>query len=121
MTSVPFLALDVRWGKKLGDEPLVDAMFRDGYLCPLCNQLMGETSETLATEYKVPREEQDAYALASHQRAERAQREGRFAGMLAQRTFHVVLVRPGRPVPFSFPLTPTTSVVYTGDASSIRL
>jgi len=79
MTSVPFLALDVRWGKKLGDEPLVDAMFRDGYLCPLCNQLMGETSETLATEYKVPREEQDAYALASHQRAHRAWEEGRFA------------------------------------------
>ncbi|HKQ58744.1 MAG TPA: thiolase family protein, partial [Candidatus Eisenbacteria bacterium] len=78
MTSVPFLALDVRWGKKLGDEPLVDAMYRDGYLCPLCNQLMGETSETLATEYKVPREEQDAYALASHQRAARAWEEGRF-------------------------------------------
>jgi len=79
MTSVPFLALDVRWGKKLGDEPLVDAMFRDGYLCPLCNQLMGETSETLATEYKVPRDEQDAYALQSHQRAHRAWEEGRFA------------------------------------------
>jgi acetyl-CoA C-acetyltransferase len=79
MTSVPFLALDVRWGKKLGDEALVDSMYRDGYLCPLCNQLMGETSETLATEYKIPREEQDQYALASHQRAARAWDEGRFA------------------------------------------
>src|SRR5262249_50427001 len=79
MTSVPFLALDVRWGKKLGDEALVDAMYRDGYLCPLCNQLMGETSETLATEYSIPREEQDEYALASHQRAARAWDEGRYA------------------------------------------
>jgi acetyl-CoA C-acetyltransferase len=78
MSSVPFLALDVRWGKKLGDEALVDAMFRDGYLCPLCNQLMGETSETLATEYKIPREEQDAYALASHQRAAKAWEDGHF-------------------------------------------
>ncbi len=78
MSSVPFLALDVRWGKKLGDEPLVDAMYRDGYLCPLCNQLMGETSETLATEYRIPREEQDAYALASHRRATRAWEECRF-------------------------------------------
>jgi acetyl-CoA C-acetyltransferase len=77
--SVPFLALDVRWGKKLGDETLVYSMYRDGYLCPLCNQLMGETSETLATEYKIPREEQDQYALASHQRAARAWDEGRFA------------------------------------------
>ena len=78
MTSVPFLALDVRWGKKLGDEALVDAMYRDGYLCPLCNQLMGETSETLATEYAVSREEQDRYAIASHQRAARAWADGHF-------------------------------------------
>ncbi len=79
MSSVPFLALDMRWGKKLGDVALVDAMYRDGYLCPLCNQLMGETSETLATEYKVPREEQDAYAMASHQRAAKAWDDGHFA------------------------------------------
>jgi acetyl-CoA C-acetyltransferase len=76
MTSVPFLALDVRWGKKLGDETLVDSMYRDGYLCPLCNQVMGETSETLATEYSISREEQDQYALASHQRATKAWDEG---------------------------------------------
>jgi acetyl-CoA C-acetyltransferase len=79
MSSVPFLALDVRWGKKLGDEPLVDGMYRDGYLCPLCNQLMGETAETLAVEYGITRDEQDRYALASHQRATRAWSEGRFA------------------------------------------
>jgi len=78
MSSIPFLAMDVRWGKKLGDEPLLDAMFRDGYLCPLCNQLMGETSETLASEYAIPREEQDRYALRSNQRAARAWDEGRF-------------------------------------------
>ena len=79
MSSIPFLAPDVRWGKKLGDEPLLDAMYRDGYLCPLCNQLMGETSETLAVEYSIPREEQDEYALASNLRAARAWDEGRFA------------------------------------------
>jgi acetyl-CoA C-acetyltransferase len=79
MSSIPFLAPDLRWGKKLGDEPLVDAMYRDGYLCPLCNQLMGETSETLALEYKISRAEQDEYALASNLRAARAWSEGRFA------------------------------------------
>ena len=79
MSSIPFLATDMRWGRKLGDEPLVDAMFRDGYLCPLCDQLMGETSETLATEYAISREEQDRLALLSNQRAARAWSEGRFA------------------------------------------
>jgi acetyl-CoA C-acetyltransferase len=79
MTSVPFLATELRWGKKLGDETLVDAMYRDGYLCPLCNQLMGETAETLADDYGIPRAEQDAYALRSHQRAARAWESGAFA------------------------------------------
>jgi acetyl-CoA C-acetyltransferase len=79
MSSIPFLAVDLRWGKKLGDEPLVDAMYRDGYRCPLCDQLMGETAETLAAEYGIARDEQDAYALASNQRAARAWDEGRFA------------------------------------------
>ena len=86
MTSIPFLAMDVRWGKKLGDEPLVDAMFRDGYLCPLCNQLMGETAETLAAEYAIPRDEQDRYALESNQRAGRAWDEGRFASEVVKVT-----------------------------------
>src|SRR5207244_4741386 len=79
MSSIPFLATEVRWGKRLGDEPLLEARYRDGYLCPLCNQVMGETSETLAVEYAIGREEQDAYALASHERAARAWEEGRFA------------------------------------------
>ena len=83
MSSVPFLAPDVRWGKKLGDLSLVDAMYRDGYLCPLCDQLMGETCETLATEYAITREEQDRYALESNQRAARAWSEGRFAREVA--------------------------------------
>ncbi len=83
MSSIPYLATDVRWGKKLGDEPLVDAMYRDGYLCPLCDQLMGETSETLASEYSISREEQDEYAMASNLRAARAWDEGRFANEVA--------------------------------------
>jgi acetyl-CoA C-acetyltransferase len=79
MSSIPYLAFDVRWGRKLGDEPLVDAMYRDGYLCPLCDQLMGETSETLADEAHITREEQDRYAMTSNHRAARAWEEGRFA------------------------------------------
>ena len=80
MSSIPYLATNQRWGQKLGDVPLVDAMFLDGYLCPLCDQLMGETSETLADEYAIGREEQDAYAVESHRRAARAWADGVFAG-----------------------------------------
>jgi acetyl-CoA C-acetyltransferase len=54
-------------------------MFQDGFLCPLAKMVMGETAEILAREYKIPRAEQDAYALSSQQRAGRAIESGRFA------------------------------------------
>jgi acetyl-CoA C-acetyltransferase len=79
MSQIPFLHLDGRWGKKLGDMTLVDAMYRDGYLCPLCGQVMGETAETLVAEYDISRREQDEYALASQRRAAAAWADGRFA------------------------------------------
>jgi acetyl-CoA C-acetyltransferase len=79
MSSIPFLATNARWGQRLGDTPLVDAMYRDGYLCPLCDQLMGETAETLAREYGITRDEQDEYAVRSHDRAVAAWERGRFA------------------------------------------
>ena len=78
MSQIPFLHVDGRWGKKLGDMQLVDGMYKDGYLCPLCNQVMGETAETLVTEYEITREEQDQYALASQRRAAAAWADGRF-------------------------------------------
>jgi acetyl-CoA C-acetyltransferase len=63
----------------MGDQPAVDAMYQDGFLCPLAEQLMGETAERLAEMHKVSREEQDAFALRSQQRAAAALAENRFA------------------------------------------
>ncbi|HKA25713.1 MAG TPA: thiolase family protein [Candidatus Eisenbacteria bacterium] len=83
MSQIPFLYPDGRWGKKLGDQRLVDAMYRDGYLCPLCGQVMGETAETLVAEYGITRAEQDEYALASQRRAAAAWADGRFAEEVA--------------------------------------
>jgi len=68
MSRVPYL-LEGRWGFKMGNQPLVDAMYRDGFLCPLSNLIMGETAEILAEQYKISRDEQDAFALESHRRA----------------------------------------------------
>jgi acetyl-CoA C-acetyltransferase len=71
MSRVPYL-VDARWGVKMGHQPLVDAMYRDGFLCPLSQMIMGETAEVLAQEYKISRQEQDEFALESHRRAARA-------------------------------------------------
>ncbi|HLG93771.1 MAG TPA: thiolase family protein, partial [candidate division Zixibacteria bacterium] len=72
MSNAPFILPKARWGYRLGSAELVDAMYKDGFLCPLCEQLMGETAETLAEKYKISRREQDEYAAASQNRAEQA-------------------------------------------------
>lgn len=79
MSRVPFLLEGLRKGWKMGHQAVVDGMYRDGFTCPLCDQVMGETAETLARQYEIPREEQDAFAVRSQNRAEAARLAGRFA------------------------------------------
>jgi acetyl-CoA C-acetyltransferase len=78
MSNTPYLLPRARWGYRLGNDQVVDGMYRDGFLCPLSKQLMGETAENLVPMYGITREEQDAYAARSQQRCEAARRRGRF-------------------------------------------
>jgi acetyl-CoA C-acetyltransferase len=72
-----------RWGHRMGHFTLVDAMYRDGFNCSVCGMIMGETAEFLASEYGITRDESDAYAFDTQQRAGRAIREGRFRDEIA--------------------------------------
>jgi acetyl-CoA C-acetyltransferase len=83
MSATPYLLPRARFGMRMGHAELVDAMYRDGFLCPLCGQLMGETAENLAREFGIRREEQDAFALESQRRAGEAIASGRFAEEIA--------------------------------------
>ena len=78
MSNTPYLMLDARWGYRLGHSEIVDGMYRDGFLCPLCDQLMGDTAENLVDKYGISREESDSYASRSQQRSEAARKAGRF-------------------------------------------
>ena len=80
MSRLPYYLEGARWGYRLGHQELVDGMYRDGFFCPLAKLIMGETAEVLAEQYKIPREEQDQYALVSQRRAAAAQSAGRFEG-----------------------------------------
>ncbi len=82
MSRVPYL-LEARWGTSMGHRELVDAMYRDGFLDPLSGKIMGETAETLAERYKIPRAEQDAYSALTQQRCEQARNAGRFRAEIA--------------------------------------
>jgi len=77
MSRLPYY-LEARWGLRLGNQELVDGMYRDGFFCPMANMVMGETAEVLAEQYKITREEQDQYALCTQKRAETAIHSGRF-------------------------------------------
>jgi acetyl-CoA C-acetyltransferase len=89
MSRMPYLidAEDARWGRKMGNFTLVDAMYRDGFTCSICGMVMGETVEVLARQYGITREASDAYALESQQRTERAIADGRFRDEIAPVTF----------------------------------
>lgn len=79
MSRIPYYVEGARWGARIGHQSLTDGMVQDGFLCPLAKMIMGETAEVLAREYNITREDQDAYALSSQQRAQRAIESGRFA------------------------------------------
>jgi acetyl-CoA C-acetyltransferase len=77
MSRVPYY-VEARWGYRLGNQELVDGMYRDGFFCPMAKMVMGETAEVLAEQYKISRDEQDEYALMSQKRGARAIAAGRF-------------------------------------------
>ena len=78
MSRLPYYLDGARWGYRLGNQELVDGMYRDGFFCPMAKMVMGETAEVLAEQYKLSREEQDEFALLSQTRAARAIVAGRF-------------------------------------------
>ncbi len=78
MSRLPYYLEGARWGYRLGNQELVDGMYRDGFFCPMAKMLMGETAEVLAEQYNISRDEQDQFALVSQKRAAAAQSSGRF-------------------------------------------
>lgn len=102
MSRVPYYLEGGRWGYRLGNHELVDGMYRDGFSCPLCKLVMGETAEVLAEQYKISRAEQDEFALRSQQRAEKAITSGKFKEEITPITIeskkgHEVMVQDEHP------------------------
>ena len=83
MTNIPFLLPNFRAGYRLGHVEVKDGNYQDGFTCGILGEPMGMTAEYLADEYHIGRQEQDEYALRSHQRGEQAQKDGRFTAEIA--------------------------------------
>jgi acetyl-CoA C-acetyltransferase len=78
MTNAPYLLPKARWGARMGDDQMVDAMIHDGLWSTFTGQHMGESSDEVNATFGISREAQDAWAARSHQRAATAQKSGRF-------------------------------------------
>ncbi|MGB4439141.1 MAG: acetyl-CoA C-acetyltransferase, partial [Sedimentibacter sp.] len=79
MTNAPYLLPKARWGQRMGDGKIVDYMVYDGLTDVFSQQHMGITAENVAEQYGITREEQDRIAVQSQNRAEEAQKSGRFS------------------------------------------
>jgi acetyl-CoA C-acetyltransferase len=78
MSNAPHYVYGMRGGIKIGDQTMVDGMIKDGLWCGTCDVHMGSHAEYTATKAGVTREEQDAFAAASHAKAVAAQQGGKF-------------------------------------------
>lgn len=82
----------LRKGRKMGDLSMIDTMIRDGLWDAFNDYHMGQTAENVADQWGISREQQDEFALASQNKAEAAQKAGRFADEI---TAHVIKGRKG--------------------------
>lgn len=82
MSQAPHAA-NLRVGTKMGDMAMVDTMTRDGLIDAFHGYHMGVTAENIASRWQITREEQDQFAVASQNKAEAAQKAGKFVGEIA--------------------------------------
>ena len=132
MSRLPYYLVGARWGYRLGNQELVDGMYRDGFFCPLAQMVMGETAEVLAGQYKISRDEQDEFALTSQARAARAIAAGRLDAEIAAVTIQgkkgaTVFARDEHPFPDASmeklaklpPVFSATGTITAGNSSGI--
>ncbi|WP_393965303.1 acetyl-CoA C-acetyltransferase [Exiguobacterium sp. S22-S28] len=109
MSQAPYVLSGARTGLRMGDQPLVDTIIKDGLECAFNDYHMGITAENLAEQYTISREAQDQFAVTSQQKASQAIEADRFQ---AEITPVEIPQRKGDPVVFAedeFPRAGTTA------------
>jgi acetyl-CoA C-acetyltransferase len=133
MSEAPYLVPKARFGARMGNSEMVDSMVHDGLWSTFLKEHMGASSDDVNRELEISREEQDAWAARSHQRAQRAWESGTLAGevvtvAIPQRRGEPVKVerdegvRPGTTEESLGKLSPAfrpTGTITAGNASQI--
>ena len=79
MSNVPFYSPNMRWGNKYGNTQMIDGLAKDGLTDVYFNGAMGNFADTTAKECNITRADQDAFAIESYKRSQKAWSEGKFA------------------------------------------
>jgi acetyl-CoA C-acetyltransferase len=111
MTNAPYLLKKARSGYKMGHAEMHDSMICDGLWDVFNNYHMGVTAENLAEKYSLTREEQDAFAAESQNKAEKAAKEDRFSDEIAP---VAIPQRKGDPLMFAKDEYPKAGVTAAG-------
>ncbi len=111
MTNAPYLLKKARSGYKMGNGELIDSMINDGLWDVFNNCHMGITAENLAAKYNITREQQDAFAAHSQNKAEQAIKAGRFGDEIVP---VMIPQRKGDPLPFDKDEFPRAGVTAEG-------
>ncbi len=78
MSNAPYVVPGARWGQRMGDGKMIDTMVHDGLFDIFNGYHMGITAENIAEQWNITKEEQDRFAVSSQNKAEAAQKSGRF-------------------------------------------
>lgn len=108
MSLAPYLIDRARWGYRMGDGKIADAMIKDGLWCAFNDVHMGITAENISEKYGITREDQDRFSVASQEKAIAAIDAGRFRDEIVP---VVIPQKKGDPVVFDtdeFPRRGTT-------------
>jgi acetyl-CoA C-acetyltransferase len=112
MSGAPYLAPAVRWGARMGDTKLVDEMVFGGLTDIFNKYHMGITAENLAEKFGISRQEQDEFAMASQNKAQKAIESGRFKDEIVP--FEIVTKKGTKIVDKDEHYTPNTTMETLG-------
>jgi acetyl-CoA C-acetyltransferase len=123
MSNVPFYADSLRWGNKYGNASLIDGLAKDGLTDVYDGLAMGVAAELCARECGISREEQDAFAIESYTRSQKAWNEGKFeqevvtVSIPSKKGEPVVISRDEEPWNVKFDKIPGLRPAFTKDGT----
>jgi acetyl-CoA C-acetyltransferase len=123
MSNVPFYSEHVRWGNKYGNVTLVDGLVKDGLTDVYDGKAMGIAAELCASTCEIPRVDQDAFAIESYQRSQKAWNEGKFDAEIVpvsipqRKGDPIVITKDEEPFQVKFDKIPQLSPAFIKDGT----